>query len=255
MRPFTIISLLGVALWPPVSAIVNGIEASAVDYPYMAGVLSSGIFNDAFFCGGVVIGKRTVLTAASCLEELFAQLSAKQLKVRVGSANHSQGGTVVPVSKIIRHPNWDRATLNADYAILHLRQDALVTAALLPETDPASTNGLAVRVAGWGRQDYTSVTTPKMLQTADMLIVDRSTCNSAWKDINPITPTMICVSSNEAMPGTSVCQGDNGGPIVDEARLTLYGVVSLNAKCSAAPRPNIASSVFKVKGWIEQNLI
>ncbi|KAB8271048.1 trypsin-like cysteine/serine peptidase domain-containing protein [Aspergillus minisclerotigenes] len=252
MRPFTIISLLGVALWPPVSAIVNGIEASAVDYPYMAGLLSaylSGI-SYQFRCGGTVIGRRTVLTSGFCVEGL----SAGELKVRVGSAHRNKGGTVVRVSKIITHPNYNSNTFDYDYAIVHLEADVPFAAALLPETDPALTNDPAVRVAGWGSQDST-LTIPTMLQTADMLIVDRSTCDSAWNDLNSITSSMICVSSNEAMPGTSVCRGDLGGPIVDEARLTLYGVVSLQVNCSAVPRPNIASSVFKVKSWIEGNLI
>ena len=86
--------------------------------------------------------------------------------MRVGSADYTKRGTVVRVTNIKKHPNWNTNTLNADYAILHLLDDVvglhdgLVTTALLPETDPAETSGLSVRVAGWGKLDSSAKTLP-----------------------------------------------------------------------------------------------
>lgn len=89
---------------------------------------------------------------------------------------------MVWVTNIKKHPNWN--TPNANCGILHLLDnvvglhDGLVTAALLPETDPAETSGLSVRVAGWGKLHSSAKTLPTMLQNVDVLGVAWSSCNS-----------------------------------------------------------------------------
>lgn len=96
-----------------------------------------------------------------------------------------------------------------------------------------------------------------MLQNADLLSVDRSNCNFIWGDVNPITSTMMFFEPNEMLiPETSACNGDTGGPIVDDLRVTVYGVVSYGAHgCTAAPMRNVGSSVYDAKGWIESNIV
>lgn len=149
----SILPLIGFAFCPFVNAIVNGTETTISEYPYMAGVLTGSIFGDSLLCGEVVIGQRTVLTVAQCISSDRPEI----LKVRVGSADYTKGGTVAQVTNIKKRPNWNTNTLNANYAILHLLDDVvglhdgLVTTALLPETDPAETSGLCpIRTVHFG---------------------------------------------------------------------------------------------------------
>lgn len=167
------------------------------------------------------------------------------------------------MTNIKKHPNWNTNTLDANYAILHLLadvvglHDGLVTVASLPETHPAETSGLSVRVAGWDKLDSSAKTLPMMLQNVDRLGADRSSYNSIWGDVNSNTSSMMCFEPNEVlMPETSACNGDTGGPIVDDLRVTVYGVVSYGAHgCTAAPMPNVGSSIYDAKRWIESNIV
>lgn len=195
-----------------------------------------------------------MLTTAYCVDGS----SASSLAIRIGSADRTSGGSIIGVSKVIVHPSYTSSTMDNDYAILHLSENALdtpgVTSTSLPSTDAGTANNLPLRVAGWGKQASSESTLQTTLRQANMLSVDRTTCHGLWEDVNAITKNMICFQPDDLLdPGASACNGDTGGPVVDGLGETVYGLVSWQSKdCSASPRPNVGSNVGEetAKSWI-----
>jgi hypothetical protein len=78
------------------------------------------------WCSGSVIGEHTVLTAGHCVDTLQPD---DRLQVFFGDSI-AAGGTLVAVSDTAIHPDFDRAVLAHDLALLTLREAAPVP--LLP---------------------------------------------------------------------------------------------------------------------------
>lgn len=257
MWSFPIRLALITALSPLATAIVHGTQATSLEFPFVAAVLASGWSGYSLKCTGVVVGPKTILTTASCVDGF----SASSLHVRVGSADYTTGGRVLSVSKVIMHPSYSSSTKDYDYAILHLPSKAVgggVTAITLASGNTGTISGLPVKLAGWGKLAASDRTVPTTLHEANMLTVGRSECNSAWASINSITSNMICIQPDQLlMPDTSACNGDQGGPIVDELGLTLYGIASYGTfnfvvgGCAAKPYPNVGSDIVGQRDWLE----
>ncbi|KAJ5132924.1 trypsin [Penicillium atrosanguineum] len=208
IRANNVFALAGVAFSTLAGAIVDGTDATSLEYPSAATLFRSG----AFSCGGAVVGERTILTAAQCIDG--NERRPQDYTVRVGSADRSTGGSLVQVSRIVKHGSYGSSTLNYDFAILYLAQDILgtpdVTAVLLPETDAGSASDFPVKVAGWGRLGAAEGPS-STLQQANMLSLERSTCSAQWK--STMSAQVMCFQPDELIePGTSACNGDTGGP-------------------------------------------
>lgn len=86
------------------------------------------------------------------------------------------------------------------------------------------------------------------LRQVTVPIVDRKLCESAYKDINPITARMICAGLL-IEGGKDSCQGDSGGPLT--ANGTLYGIVSWGLGCAQPHFPGVYSNVAELRSWIK----
>lgn len=80
----------------PSSAVVDGRDASADEWPWMVSLRSGG-----HLCGGAIISPTTVATAAHCVEGI----NANGLAVRAGTIEVDGRGQRLDVDRIIRHPN------------------------------------------------------------------------------------------------------------------------------------------------------
>ncbi|KAJ5984258.1 trypsin-like protease-like protein 1 [Penicillium waksmanii] len=252
MRVTNALTLTGLALSTAVNAIVNGTEATALDYPSIASLYRSG----SFTCSGVIVGEHTVITTAKCVHGSVSAPS--RLNVRVGSAERT-GGTILQIDKVSIHPSYNPSTMDWDYAVLHLSENALdvsgVATASLPSTDDATADDYPLRIAGWGKELSSSSNVSRNLQQVSMVSVAQSKCNDLLDDVNTITKRMMCFQPDVPLaPGTSVCNGDEGGPIMDGTGQTVYGLVSWFAEnCSASPRPNVGSNLnsSQAKSWLK----
>ena len=104
-------------------------------------------------CGGTIVNKKFVITAAHCYNSMFTDL-----RVIVGEHNLcdgvNEGGKVVKVKKITLHPDYNSRTVDNDIAVLELAEDLTFTdkikPACLPSSETKDYSGSASTISGWG---------------------------------------------------------------------------------------------------------
>jgi len=84
--------------------IVGGEKADDHEFPFAAALIRGRFV----FCGGSIINKRYILTAAHCVEDIQNR-NMHIYRVRVGSNHRFYGGQLLNFEKIIIHPKYQNA--------------------------------------------------------------------------------------------------------------------------------------------------
>ncbi|XP_036389068.1 trypsin [Megalops cyprinoides] len=203
------------------------------------------------FCGGSLINKYWVLTAAHC------NIGSDQMMIVAG--DYSLGmyeGTeqfFIP-HLLIPHPQYNSSTNNADIMLIKLKApvylNSFVTVTPLPRQDAVVSEGRVCRVSGWGYTSPSGGQIPSTLRTVNLPIVSTAQCNSSESFNGNITDYMICAGYSSG--GKDACKGDSGGPLVCEGR--VYGVVSWGNGCADARYPGVYTAVSKFRRWIDRTI-
>src|SRR5262245_51975628 len=132
-------------------AIVGGSVAPEGRWPWMVAVLEADVDDAAWaqYCGGVVIGRRRVLTAGHCaLGSTTAALNVLVGRTRLTAS----GGRRVAVKAISVYPGWVNDDESLDAAVLTLAADAGVPPLALagPGQAAAWAAGTPAWTMGWG---------------------------------------------------------------------------------------------------------
>ena len=169
-------------------------------------------------CGGTLIARDWVLTAAHCLGE------GMPASVRVGSYELG-GGQEIEVSAIHIHPEYSDSIF--DIALLHLATEAPEALGVVALPDLATHNRLAApgRTAtaiGWGAISWgqtESDSRPTHLQQAELLLEG---CVQDYSN-NVCTTTLLFTDL-----ATNTCFGDSGGPLLalDGGKYYQIGITS-----------------------------
>jgi secreted trypsin-like serine protease len=199
------------------------------------------------FCGGTLIDRNSVLTAAHCLESV----TAPQLRVTVGitSLREPRQGQSRRVESIARHPRYTTSAISFRYdaAVLTLSRPVRnIAAARIPATDANGLErpGREATIAGWGNtvkqgsggqqpDNY-----PVRMQEAQVPIVSDETALGAY-GADDYEPSLMLAAGRE---GKDTCQGDSGGPIFvkrDNGRISQIGITSFGNGCGAKNFPGV----------------
>ena len=136
--------------------IVGGEEAPVGAYPWMTSLTIAVPDNPNLvgMCGGALIQRDWVLTAAHCVTEGVQVTPANLVTVRVNFHSiSSDDGVRRDVQAIVVHPGWNPADNDNDIALLHLAEpiDNVAPVMLAQPADAAIFEpGDTSRVMGWG---------------------------------------------------------------------------------------------------------
>lgn len=229
--------------------IVGGVVAEKGELPFQVSLQSS---SGSHFCGGSLIKKNWILTAAHCVSGFS---SSNKIVLGLHDRNDKTGTETFNSIKVVPHPLYNRSTLEYDFALIQLNKDSSFRTIELnkveidiPEFDQAPFN---VWTSGWGTTSEGSYTLPRFLNKVEVPLVTTKACNAPEAYDGEIMDSMICAGYKGG--GKDSCQGDSGGPLfVKQASgdFLLVGVVSWGQGCARPNKFGVYSKVNHVIDWI-----
>jgi len=214
---------------PAINRIVGGKKATKHSRPYQA-YMQACSDSGCWSCGGTLLNKQYVLTAAHCVD----QAKAGTIKVALGEHDIQKDVETKTAQQIVGsaivHPQWNRAQTEHDIAIIKLNSAVTfndnVVPACLPTDKKKTYAGKSAVVSGWGAEAFRGAGSSVLKETRIKILADtdiecRRMGPSGWK---------LCAYKK----GTNACSGDSGGPLVvnEGGKFTVVGAVSHGAQCA-----------------------
>ncbi|KAH0950547.1 hypothetical protein HN011_002757 [Eciton burchellii] len=226
----------------PTVQIVGGADAPDGLYTYQASLRRSN--NRKHFCGGAVISKNHIITAAHCLVILD---DPSEMYIAVGSNRLDAPHAVHEVTSFVIHPDYNMLQRVHDIGLIHLSKkmefNEHVQPIALPNFDYDYDN-FPLIVTGWGRL-WADGRTPNSLQEIRVKGYSQKKCNRQYEIIQK---SHICTITKE---GEGMCNGDSGGPLV--ADNALVGLVSFGVVPCGSGSPDVYTRVFYYRSWIKSH--
>ncbi|KAJ8667234.1 hypothetical protein QAD02_008896 [Eretmocerus hayati] len=226
--------------------IIGGEPAKIEDHPWQASIRANG----SPICGGSIISKNIILTAASC-----AEYEASELTVRVGSSDKNRGGELIQVAQTILHEQFfwtDSGIPVHDVALLMLSRpinfsDKAKTIELFGSEETVD-EGIVANLTGWGTLEEDGPS-PDILYYVDEPVVSKTSCSEAYSAYGGIPKGQICAGSPQG--GRGACMGDGGSPLVINKRQA--GIASWGNGCARKGFPGVYTEIAAFRDWIKEH--
>lgn len=185
--------------------VVGGHTASKGEFPWQIS-LQMTQRSVRHICGGAIINRNWVLTAAHCINDV----NPATLSIVAGDYNiHVPEGTEQRrfIVKIITN-NFDFPTFANDIALIKVDKPFVFTNVVAPVCLPYSYERFQGRatVSGWGRVSETGPS-PSALQTVTIPLIDQNTCFSRYTQIGYSRLLNNCqICAGREAGGQDACQ-------------------------------------------------
>ncbi|XP_050692251.1 trypsin-1-like [Eriocheir sinensis] len=240
--------------------IKGGSVARPGEFPWLVSIRTSGP-SSGHYCGGALIHKKFVLTAAHCVYR------SQPKRVSVVAGEHDLDAKnpqrqLLSVKEVIFHANFSKRYIN-DIALLELATEAQWTKQVqplcLPDREADGVKELMdLTVAGWGKTDELANggVSARVLQKVVIRVLARNQCQQ-WYSTEAgqqvqLFDSHLCAGYENGEK--DACQGDSGGPLLttpDAAgRRTCVGVVSAGIGCGRPHLPGLYTRVSRYIDWI-----
>ncbi|KAF1484441.1 Granzyme A, partial [Megadyptes antipodes antipodes] len=245
-----LLSLIAVILPPRYGCtdIIGGRIVRPHSWPFMAAIQKK----NSTVCGGALVGKQWVLTAAHC------ELNKSEVRVVLGAHQASIAEKEQQIFKVMHYfpnPQFGKSSKENDIMLLKLngiaKLNKFVQLLPLPDSYEDTKPGTTCKVAGWGVRS--SGKPSKYLRKTTLKIVDRKSCESKYGNYAKITSNMLCaVGKNKIFKGDA-CKGDSGGPLICAGRYS--GIVSFGKGCGNRDMPGVYTRLTeKYIDWIKKKI-
>ncbi|XP_039267683.2 uncharacterized protein LOC120342776 [Styela clava] len=240
----------------PLARIYCGQTTFAETWPWHAVV-----YHGERLCGGTIISKQWILTAAHCLTLIDGVTDSDPSNiVYLGLSRRDQSNpTTRKMKRVVRHPLFHSRGDNFiqnDIALIQLKEPLEYSDSIRKLCLPGKNKLLTAKnchITGFGKktpEGEPSVT----LQTAELPIISTEECALTYGDrVNPIQN--ICAGSSEK-DSTDTCKGDSGGPLACQAEegngcsWYLAGVTSFGKEPCGGGWPGVYVNVSHYEDWI-----
>ena len=230
---------------PSNTRIIGGFVASNDRFSYTVSL--QDLFGN-HFCGGSLIAKDMVLSAAHCGGGSVNVIIARDVLT-------DSDGESIDVAQKNFHPGYDKNSNenNNDFLVLKLARSTTANAVPV-KLNPSSSipsDGADVTVVGWGVTNENSNSVSNNLMEVEVTSSSNSDCAASY-GFSMITDAMLCAAD----PSQDSCQGDSGGPLVLKGNTAgddvQVGVVSWGYGCADPNYPGVYARVSSGYSFIKE---
>uniref|UniRef100_A0A1I8PDH9 Peptidase S1 domain-containing protein n=1 Tax=Stomoxys calcitrans TaxID=35570 RepID=A0A1I8PDH9_STOCA len=229
----------------PTGRVVGGEDAYEGQFPHQVSLRRNGSHS----CGGSVISRNFVLTAAHCVGTTdssgnYYTYDPSVFTIRVGSNDRFQGGVIVRVAEVIAHEDYGNF-LN-DVALLRLQEPLIYSANIQPIALASAMvpPGSDIIISGFGRTKHNG-DVPQKLQWNTLTAISRSECK---EKINWDSEALICLGHPA---DNGACHGDSGGPAMYKGE--VVGIAGFVYGGCGTNNPDGYAYVYYHRDWIRKH--
>ncbi|UJR25865.1 hypothetical protein I4U23_007215 [Adineta vaga] len=236
------------------------IRGESVAYRSWGWIISIRDSSGMHICGGTIISKSFILTAAHC----FIQISEEHLPYSVFmgiDSLDSTTGHVRLISQVFINPKWNYTSQENDIALLRLNasipmHDINIAKICLPDLKKSDQVRYplihsSLIAIGWGMTSWEDFISPMYLRQVSLEAIDslESKCSNIIKNIH----LQFCAAIKGR--GKDTCEGNSGGPIMQfsaiNRRWILTGIISYGYRCGLRDYIGVYTRISVYIDWIK----
>lgn len=232
--------------------IVGGHEVIPGEIPWQ--VIFINKLTKVAFCGGSLLNKEWIITAAHCVEGKIGTFIVRAGEHDITKNEGKESDHNIAEYHIHPRYNSQRSLYNHDIALLKLKTPVTFSDYALPIclgskdfTESLLKSAQNSLVSGWGRVTSGGIES-NTLQKVEVPYVDRTECKGSSTDT--ISKFMFCAGYKTVRKDS--CQGDSGGPHATRYQNTwfLTGIISWGEGCAQEGKYGVYTRIGRYMFWI-----